>query len=126
MSRHAILFPQALTQNPPPPGGLAIPRLTYGSLAVEFYPPSSLAPQQPHNPDELDVIDRGSDQFFDAAQRHAVGPRDFIFLGAGQEHRFEAFSGNRAAWAAAYGPEGGEKPRADTRKGPGAASGAAE
>jgi mannose-6-phosphate isomerase-like protein (cupin superfamily) len=55
------------------------------------------------------VVARGSGLFFDGAQRREVQPGAFIFVPAGQEHRFESFSADFAVWVFFYGPEGGER-----------------
>jgi len=41
-------------------------------------------------------------------QRHPVEAGSFIFVPAGDIHRFEDFSSDFAVWVAFYGPEGGE------------------
>jgi hypothetical protein len=39
-----------------------------------------------------------------------VAPGTFVFVAAGQPHRFEDFSEDFAVWVAFYGPDGGENP----------------
>jgi hypothetical protein len=46
--------------------------------------------------------------FFDATQRRRVEPGSFLFVAAGQIHRFEDFSDDFAVWVFFYGPKGGE------------------
>jgi|SRR5580765_1926011 len=99
---------EALSKGPPPPGNLAIPVFSHGSLAVELYTPVGHDPQKPHTRDEVYFVVRGEGQFFDGAQRHAVETGSFIFVPAGQIHRFEEFSPDFAVWVAFYGPQGGE------------------
>src|SRR5947209_20381268 len=82
----------ALAMGPPPAGNLAVPVFAHGSLAAELYTPQGHDPQQPHERDEVYVVARGRGTFFDGADRHAVGPGSFLFVAAGQPHRFEAFS----------------------------------
>jgi mannose-6-phosphate isomerase-like protein (cupin superfamily) len=101
-------LPDALAQGPPPAGDLAVPIFSHGTLAVELYTPVRHDPQKPHTRDEVYFVTRGSGQFFDGVQRHAVGIGSFIFVPAGQIHRFEEFSSDFVVWVVFYGPEGGE------------------
>ena len=98
----------ALKQGPPPEGNLAVPIFAHGTLAVELYTPRGHDPQQPHDRDEVYVVARGTGLFFDGANRRPVEPGTFLFVAAGQVHRFEAFSPDFAVWVFFYGPPGGE------------------
>ena len=110
--RKALIFhvslPEALTKGPPPPGNLAVPIFSHGSLAVELYTPVGHDPQNPHTRDEVYLVIRGKGHFFDGQQRHSVQAGSFLFVPAGQIHRFEDFSSDFAVWVIFYGPEGGE------------------
>jgi mannose-6-phosphate isomerase-like protein (cupin superfamily) len=99
---------EALEKDPPPPGNLAVPIFAHGTLAVELYTPKGHDPQKPHERDEIYVVARGSGLFFDGAGRRKVEPGTFIFVAAGQVHRFEEFSSEFAVWVFFYGPRGGE------------------
>src|SRR5574339_167129 len=99
---------EALTKGPPPSGNLAVPVFLHGSLVVELYTPVGHDPQKPHTRDEVYFVTRGSGFFFDGQQRHRVEVGSFLFVPAGQFHRFEEFSSDFAVWVAFYGPEGGE------------------
>jgi mannose-6-phosphate isomerase-like protein (cupin superfamily) len=99
---------EALRMGPPPPGNLAVPIFRHGSLEAELYTPVGTDSQKPHKRDEVYVVARGSGLFFDGTQRRDVQPGSFIFVAAGQEHRFESFSPDFAVWVFFYGPEGGE------------------
>ena len=99
---------EALKQGPPPKGNLAVPIFAHGTLAAELYTPQGNDPQQPHERDEVYVVARGSGLFFDGTDRRAVEPGTFIFVAAGQVHRFEEFSPDFAVWVFFYGPQGGE------------------
>lgn len=99
---------EALTKGPPPPGNLAIPIFAHGSLVVELYTPVGSDPQKPHTRDEIYFVTRGKGLFFDGERRHSVETGSFVFVAAGQVHRFEDFSSDFAVWVAFYGPEGGE------------------
>ncbi len=99
---------EALKKGPPPPGNLAVPIFSHGSLAVELYTPEGHDPQKPHTRDEVYFVTRGKGHFFDGERRHAVESGSFLFVGAGQVHRFEDFSADFTVWVVFYGPEGGE------------------
>src|SRR5688572_29694895 len=99
----------ALTKGPPPPGNLAVPIFSHGSLVVELYTPVVHDPRQPHTRDEVYFIARGEGYFFDGERRHAVETGSFLFVPAGHVHRFEDFSVDLVVWVAFYGPEGGEQ-----------------
>jgi hypothetical protein len=50
--------------------------------------------------------DRTTGAFFDGTNWHAVAPGSFLFVRAGQKHRFEEFSADFAVWVLFYGPPG--------------------
>jgi mannose-6-phosphate isomerase-like protein (cupin superfamily) len=50
----------------------------------------------------------GEALFFDGESLNPVQRGSFIFVPAGQEHRFENFTADFSAWVFFYGPEGGE------------------
>ena len=81
---------------------------THGSLVVEMYKPEKVDLQQPHTRDEVYVIARGSREFINGDDRHAVVIGEVLFVPAGVEHRFVDFSDDFATWVIFYGPEGGE------------------
>lgn len=99
---------EALAKGPPPPGDLAVPIFSHGTLVVEIYTPVGHDPQTPHTRDEIYFVTRGKGFFFNGVRRHAVEPGSFLFVPTGQVHRFEDFSPDFAVWVAFYGPEGGE------------------
>ena len=99
---------EALAKGPPPSGNLAVPIFSHGSLLVELYTPIGKDPQKPHSRDEIYFVARGKGFFFDGRQRYGIEPGSFIFVPAGQIHRFEDFSSDFEVWVAFYGPEGGE------------------
>jgi mannose-6-phosphate isomerase-like protein (cupin superfamily) len=100
---------EALAKGPPPPGNLAVPIFSHGSLAVELYQPEGLDPQEPHDRDEVYLVARGHGVFFDGARRVPVEAGAFLFVAAGRPHRFEGFSSDFACWVLFYGPAGGER-----------------
>ena len=103
-----VSLSEALSHGPPPPGNLAVPIFAHGSLEVELYTPKDRDSQQPHTRDEIYVVARGTSRFFDGADRRNVEVGSFIFVAAGQPHRFEDFSDDFAVWVFFYGPADGE------------------
>jgi mannose-6-phosphate isomerase-like protein (cupin superfamily) len=99
---------EALKRGAPMGGNLAASIFRHGSLDVEFYAPVEKDPQRPHTRDEVYVVARGSGFFRNGTERYEVQAGAFIFVPAGQEHRFESFSFDFAVWVIFYGPEGGE------------------
>jgi len=106
--RNCVSVADALLAGPPPAGNLATPIFSHGTLAAELYQPKGADPQTPHDRDEIYVVARGTGTFFDGEMRHPVQAGTFIFVAAGQEHRFEDFSEDFATWVFFYGPAGGE------------------
>ena len=104
-----VSFADATSKGPPPQGNLAVPVFSHGSLVVEMYTPVGHDPQKPHTRDEVYFVARGNGLFFDGERRYEVEAGSFLFVPAGQVHRFEEFSTDFAVWVAFYGPEGGER-----------------
>jgi len=98
---------EALRKGPPPVGNLAVPIFARGSLVAELYTPKDHDPQKPHARDEIYLVARGTAAFFDGERRYRVEPGSFVFVAAGQPHRFEDFSPDFATWVFFYGPERG-------------------
>ena len=103
-----ISFQSAVSKGEAPERDLAVPIFSHGTLAVELYMPVGHDMQTPHKQDEAYFVVRGKGQFFDGDQRYEVEKGSFIFVPAGQVHRFESFSSDFAVWVVFYGPEGGE------------------
>jgi len=103
-----VSLEDALRRGPPPKGNLAVPIFAHGSLEAELYTPVGEDRQRPHSRDEIYVVARGRALFFDGQARVPVTPGSFLFVPAGQIHRFEEFSEDFAVWVLFYGPEGGE------------------
>ncbi|MEQ8660715.1 MAG: cupin domain-containing protein [Gammaproteobacteria bacterium] len=110
MSRtHVTTLDAAFALGPPPAGALSIPVFTHGSLDVRLYAPPGEDRQVPHERDEAYVVARGHAAFVAGdGQRHALAPGSFVFVAAGETHRFEAMSADFAVWVLFYGPAGGE------------------
>lgn len=104
----SISLGAASESGPPPTGNLAITVFSSPSLNVELYEPQSVDRQKPHTRDEVYIVARGEGYIFDGEQTHPVEEGSFIFVPAGQQHRFEKFSPGFAVWVFFYGPEGGE------------------
>ena len=79
------------------------------SLQIEIYRPVMTDRQRPHSRDELYIVISESGYFVNRKERHPFQAGEVLFVPAGVEHRFEAFSSNFATWVVFYGPEGGEK-----------------
>jgi mannose-6-phosphate isomerase-like protein (cupin superfamily) len=103
-----VSLTEALSKGPPPDGNLAVSIFGHGSLEVELYTPKDHDAQQPHERDEVYVVVRGSGLFFDGERHQSIGVGSFVFVAAGQLHRFEDFSPDFAVWVFFYGPRGGE------------------
>ena len=69
---------EALTKGPPPPGNLAVPVFSRGSLEVELYTPVGHDPQKPHARDEVYFVSRGSGRFFDGERYQQVEAGSFV------------------------------------------------
>lgn len=109
MGRSSVVsLADALSKGPPPAGNLAVPMFAHGSLEVELYTPKEQDPQRPHDRDEVYVVARGHGTFFDGMSHQPVEAGTFLFVPAGQIHRFEGFSPDFAVWVMFYGPKGGE------------------
>lgn len=94
------------------PQGVPVPYATIferGSLSLEVYAPRGTDTQEPHDQDELYVVMRGSGRFVNGGRSHPFGAGDVLFVPAGAEHRFEAFTDDLLVWVVFYGPKGGER-----------------
>ena len=80
----------------------------HGTLALEIYKPEKVDLQKPHSQDEIYIIAEGKADFFHEGDVKAVQKGDFLFVPAGDEHRFQSFSSDFSTWVIFYGPEGGE------------------
>jgi hypothetical protein len=58
-----VSLAEALSKGPPPPGNLAVPIFSHGSVVVELYAPVGHDPQQPHSRDEVYFVTRGKGLF---------------------------------------------------------------
>lgn len=104
-----VALEAASAMGPPPAGNLAVPIFSSDTLEVEFYEPPGVDRQKPHTRDEVYIVARGQAHFWDGERRYPVGVGSFVFVPAGQPHRFEDFSEGFAVWVFFYGPEGGSQ-----------------
>ena len=109
MPSNHITVAQGLARLPGSNGERYVELFSHGSLNVELYAPRGTDPQSPHTRDEVYVVIEGKGTFRNGTERHPFGPGDVLFVAAGVEHRFEAFSDDLAVWVFFYGPEGGEQ-----------------
>jgi mannose-6-phosphate isomerase-like protein (cupin superfamily) len=95
-----------------PNGTPFVQAFTHGSMSVELFVPGASGLdqdiQQPHEQDELYVVQRGQSEFVLKGVRTSVLPGDVLFVPAGAVHRFENFSADFTTWVIFYGPTGGE------------------
>ncbi len=82
--------------------------LEHGTMELGYYKPDGIDPQQPHDQDEIYVIQSGSGWFVCGDERQPFEPGEALFVPAGVVHRFEDFSDDFEAWVVFYGPDGGE------------------
>jgi len=83
--------------------------LEHGSMQLGCYKPQRIDRQNPHDRDEIYVIQSGRGFFFQNGARQPFEPGEALFVPAGVVHRFEDFSDDFSAWVIFYGPPGGEK-----------------
>lgn len=83
--------------------------LEHGTLELGFYQPVKVDPQQPHDRDEVYIIQKGSGYFVLGETRQPFESGEALFVRAGAIHRFEDFTEDFAAWVIFYGPSGGER-----------------
>lgn len=91
--------------------GLYAILLEHGTLELGFYKPGERDLQQPHDRDEVYVVQSGSGTFLCGDERQEFAAGEALFVPAGVVHRFESYGDDFAAWVIFYGPRGGEQPR---------------
>ena len=80
-----------------------------GTLDIEIYKPDKIDLQSTHTRDEGYIIAEGIGTFYHEGERCKVAKGDFLFVPAGDKHRFEDFTDDFSTWVIFYGPEGGEQ-----------------
>jgi len=108
-------FLQHIQSLPQPPSGNYphgtpfVAALAHGSMSVELFAPAAAGLdrdiQQPHEQDELYVVQRGRSAFWLEGERCWVQTGDVLFVPAGAPHRFEDFSDDFVTWVVFYGPK---------------------
>jgi len=82
--------------------------LEHGTMQLGYYKPLGSDEQEPHEQDEIYIVQSGTGTFVLGEERIGYAPGDALFVPAGKEHRFVEFSDDFAAWVVFYGPQGGE------------------
>lgn len=82
--------------------------LTNGSMELGYYKPQGQDKQNPHEQDEIYIVQAGHGTFVRGDEQIPFTVGDALFVAAGVVHRFVDFSEDFAAWVVFYGPEGGE------------------
>jgi mannose-6-phosphate isomerase-like protein (cupin superfamily) len=82
--------------------------LRNGTMELGFYKPDGVDPQQPHDQDEIYIVQSGSGTFVIGDERKPFSQGEALFVPAGAAHRFENFSDDFATWVVFYGLRGGE------------------
>jgi len=82
--------------------------LEHGTLELGYYKPDGVDPQDPHDRDEVYIVQSGSGYFVVEDNREPFETGDALFVPAYVVHRFEDFTDDFAAWVIFYGQTGGE------------------
>jgi len=80
----------------------------HGTMSLGYYAPSGSDPQQPHQQDEIYIVQSGTSGFILGDEALSLSAGDAVFVPAGAVHRFIDFSADFGAWVVFWGPEGGE------------------
>jgi mannose-6-phosphate isomerase-like protein (cupin superfamily) len=91
-----------------PAGERYVVGFSHGTMSVGLYAPTEPDPQQPHQRDELYIIQAGSGEFVTGDKRQRCAAGDVLFVAAGVVHRFEHFTADFTTWVVFWGPAGGE------------------
>ena len=101
---------QVQSSIPGPAGERSTLVLKRGTCDVKLALPIPPNEQVPHTQDEIYVIVRGRGVLLHDGKRDSFETGDLLFVAAGIEHRFEAFSEDFAIWRVFYGAQDGEMP----------------
>lgn len=88
--------------------GLYCVLLEHGSMELGHYKPDTIDEQNPHEQDEIYIVQSGTGTFLRDDESIPFEPGDALFVAAGIAHRFVDFSDDFSAWVIFYGPAGGE------------------
>jgi mannose-6-phosphate isomerase-like protein (cupin superfamily) len=113
------VFPLAQIQAsiPGPSGERSTLVLKRGTCDIKLALPIPPNEQAPHTQDEIYIIVRGRGVLLHDGKRDSFETGDLLFVAAGVEHRFEAFTEDFALWRVFYGAQGGEVPSRATEGG---------
>jgi mannose-6-phosphate isomerase-like protein (cupin superfamily) len=77
----------------------------HGTMSLGYYAPIGADPQEPHQRDELYIVQTGSSEFVLNGERMTLVAGDAIFVPARAVHRFENFSPGFGVWVVFWGPD---------------------
>jgi mannose-6-phosphate isomerase-like protein (cupin superfamily) len=103
-----IRFAEGQSAIPGPGGERVAPALKRGTLDVVLSIPIPPNRQTPHLQDEIYAVVRGRGVLVHGDKRDPFEAGDLLFVAAGVEHHYEAFTDDLALWRIFYGPPGGE------------------
>ena len=103
-----IRFAEVQSAIPGPAGERAALGLKRGTLDVVLSIPIPPNRQTPHLQDEIYAVVRGRGVLVHGDKRDPFEAGDLLFVAAGVEHHYEAFTDDLALWRIFYGPSGGE------------------
>ena len=105
-----IRLAEARRRIPGPAGERSVLVWHRGTLDVALGLPVPPNQQTPHSQDEIYVVISGQGVLVHDGKRDPFGVGDILFVAAGTEHHYEAFTDDLALWRVFYGPAGGEIP----------------
>lgn len=73
-------------------------------ISVELFRPDKVDRQTPHDRDEIYIISSGSGTFRREQEYIDFTAGDFLFVAAGEDHRFESFTDDFRTWVIFFGP----------------------
>lgn len=82
--------------------------LRHGSMELGYFKPAGIDTQQPHDQDEIYIVQTGSGTFTRGDEQIPCSAGDALFVAAGVKHRFVNFTDDFATWVVFYGPQGDE------------------
>jgi len=82
--------------------------LERGTLEIGYYRPGEEDLQQPHDRDEVYIVQSGNGFFECDGVSEPFESGEVLFVAAGVDHRFLDYSDDFSAWVIFYGPPGGE------------------
>ena len=83
--------------------------MRHGTMRIGLYCPKETDRQTPHAQDEIYIVLAGTATVTVDADRRPCASGDVIFVSAGVNHRFEAFSKDFELCVVFWGPDGGER-----------------